>query len=228
MAQTARFSDNDSNNDEPDDDINNSNPFNQLRRDIIDSETKKREKLHKNTFHDVAAIVIAEYVRLAGTQADGIRYILTDIYCNNNDGKLFNLKMLKDLNPFLEYKQMYPSSLLLSSYFAYAFKRIDPSKQRALFANIRKSEPRSHCYVARASFQASPVAIAKTIHALINDPSLEPKEFGNTLRSFLHKLPSNMQYLLTNNYQFSRLKYCFIYNIFNHCKNGKKCTRLHK
>ena len=77
--------------------------------------------------------------------------------------------MLKNLNPFLKYKFMFSSNLMISSCFSYAYKRLDLNKDERIIAMIRKSELKAHCYAARTSFGSSPGGIAKTIQALISD-----------------------------------------------------------
>ena len=46
------------------------------------------------------------------------------------------------------------------------------------------------------------------------------------LKSYLIKLPSKIQFVIDDNYQFDKPNCCWAFNMFKYCKN-KKCPKLH-
>ena len=181
------------------------------------------DKYNRQTFRDVAAVLLCEYITLAGPNGDAIKTILGKIYFSN-DRKNFEMRFLKDLSPFLSANLLYPSILMTIAYFNYVQLRTN-TKNTEKIKILTKVRCKSLDSVSKFSLTIPPSAIAKTIHGLLNDPTLDPYRFHSVIKSYLDRLSGKIQFIIDDSYSFDQKKYCWAYNLFKYCKN-RKCQVL--
>ena len=168
-------------------------------------------------------MLLCEYITLAGPNGDAIKIILGKIYFSN-DRKNFEIKFLRDLSPFLSANLLYPSILMIIAYFNYVQLRLS-TKNTEKVKILTKVRCKSLDTISKSSLTIPPSAIAKTIHGLLNDPTLDPYHFQSVVKSYLDKLSGKVQFIINESYSFHNVSYCWAYNLYKYCKN-KKCPQL--
>ena len=199
------------------------NPIGPIFDAIQKQRAKQRATIPRNSISDPVGVMIHQYIKTAGVKARPAKRILALL---SEKGK-YEPKILSNLSDMLNTNRFEPITIMIVAikhHFLKYYKSINRNNNmtrslESVFNNIS-------FYILKTAMSVHIKSIAQEIHAVFNDPDLDPLKADQEVKDRLDSLNQQLQHQIKEDYQFDISPSCVRHNLSPPCK-VKNCTMPH-
>ena len=213
----------DADDDDDDFNINNKNSRGPIIADIQKQQAKKTARLSKNNISVPNGVMLHNYIKLAGVQANPAKRIVT---LSSNKMKC-DPKMLSNMRELLQTNRMEGISLMFEATLDcyQGGNKSDEHEQKCLQLLKKALKDISHNIIG-STLKVKIKSMAQEFHAAFCDADLDPYKADKVIRDRLDVLKQQLQHQINDECQFDGKCPCLRQNLSSSCKI-KNCPRRH-
>lgn len=211
------------NSDEEDYDNSNNNPILPIIADIQKQQAKKTAKLPKNNISDPMGVMIYNYMRTSGVQAESAKRIIQLLA----DKPKFDPKLLSNMSELLQTNRMEILALMFEATFDCYQRNIKKDKHRKINMELLENIFRNIAYnILKSTLKVKTKSMAQEFHAVFCDMDLNPYCADKAIKDRLNVLKQQLKHQINDDYQFDIVSPCLTHNLSPPCKT-KNCKWPH-
>ena len=210
-------------NDDTEEEQNNDNPVGSIIAAIQQQQAKKNARLPKNNISDPMGVMVHNFIKLAGVQANSAKRI---IKISSNKQK-YEQKLLSNTPELLQTNRMEPLALMFEAtrdcYHRSVKKDVDNQQYKQSIQNVFKNIAYN---IIQSSLKIKISSMAQEFHAIFCDVDLDPTKADKNIEERFKILNQQLQHQIDNNYQLDSICPCLRHNLSPPCK-VKNCPWPH-
>ena len=201
----------------------NDNPVGPIIAAIQQQQARKNARLPKNNISDPMGVMVHNFIKLAGVQANSAKRIIMLL----SNKQKYEPKLLSNISELLQTNRMEPLALMFEAtrdFYQRAIKKDDNNHQykqslQNVFKNIAYN-------IMQSSLKIKISSMAQEFHATFCDADLDPIKADKNIEERLKILTQQLQHQINNTYQFDSMCPCLRHNLSPPCK-VKNCPWPH-
>ena len=205
------------------DNFNNNNPVGPIIAAIQKQQAKKTARLPKNNISDPMGVMVHNYIKLAGVQANPAKRIVTLL---SNKVK-YDPKILSNMTELLQTNRMEAIALMFEATLDCYQRAIKSDKHKQKCLQLLENIFKDISYnIIRSTLKIKIKSMAQEFHAAFCDADLDPYKSDKVIRDRLDILKQQLQHQINDEYQFDSKCPCLRHNLSPPCKI-KNCPWRH-
>ena len=209
--------------DDIEDERDNDNPVGSIIAAIQQQQAKKKARLPKNNISDPMGVMVHNFIKLAGVQANSAKRIVMLL----SNKQKYEPKLLSNISELLQTNRMEPLALMFEAtrdcYQRGVRKDIDNQQYKQSIQNVFKNIAYN---IMQSSLKIKISSMAQEFHATFCDADLDPMNADKNIEERFKILNQQLQHQIDNNYQFDSMCPCLRHNLSPPCK-VKNCPWPH-
>ena len=204
-------------------DDENDNPVAPIIAAIQNQRAKKIARLPKNNISDPMGVMVHNFIKLAGVQANPAKRIIT-LLANKQK---YDPKLLSNISELLQTNRMEPLALMFEATYDCYQRSIKKDADNQQYKDAIKNVFKNIAYnVIKSSLKIKTSSMAQEFHATFCDADLDPMKADKNIEDRFKILTQQLQHQIDNNYQFDSMCPCLRHNLTPPCKI-KNCPWPH-
>ena len=222
MFHKFQYDDNiDINNDS--DVVDNTNPLDSIIAAIQKQQAKKTATLPKNNISDPMGVMIHNFIKLAGVQANPAKRII--VLLSNKDK--YHPKILSNMSELLQTNRMEPLALMFEATLDCYRRGVKSGKHKQKYLQDLEEVFKNISYnILKSTLKIKIKSLAQEFHSVFCNADLDPYTADKSIGDRFGVLNQQLQHQLNDQYQFDTMCPCLIHNLSPPCK-VKQCPWPH-